>query len=332
MFTLDYLSKYVCGNLEGIPNQEIEGICEISNGKEKRISFISNNKYLKFFKDTKASAVVVGLDFKEPNNNVNLIRVETPSLAFIKIAKLFKPSKINKFEIHPTAIVNKNSTFGEKVSLKSNVVIECDVKIGSNVTIGANSYIGEKVVIGNHTVIAPNVSILDNSRIGNNVIIQSGTVIGSDGFGYETINNSHYKIPHLGSVIIGDNVEVGANCCIDRGAIKNTIIKDGAKLDNLIQIAHNVEIGSNTLIAGAVAIAGSAIIGNNVKIAGQVGIVDHIAIGDNAIIGARSCVLKSVPKDSFYSGCPAIEHKKQLKINVSLQKLPDFFKKNNLKI
>ena len=323
MFTLDYFSKYVGGQLEGSPKQKIAGVCGIFPGEKNKISFIANTKYLKFFNQTQSSAVIVGLDFKESKKNINLIKVKEPSLAFIKIAQLFKPKSLNKFGIHPTSIVSKDSIFGNKVSLMSNVVIECGTKVGNNVIIGANSYIGEKVVIGNNTNIAPNVSILDNCIIGSNVIIQSGTVVGSDGFGYETINNFHHKMPHLGCVVIGNDVEIGANCCIDRGTINNTIIKDGSKLDNLIQVAHNVKIGSNTLIAGSVAIGGSTIIGDNVKIAGQVGIIDHLTIGDNAMIGAKSCVMKSVPQDSFYSGSPAIEHKKQLKINVSLQRLPE---------
>ena len=330
MFTLDYLAKYVNGKLEGRPKQKIEGVCEISNGIKNKISFISNSKYLKFFNKTQASAVIVGLDFIDSKKNINLLKVKEPSLAFIKIAHLFKPKTHNKFGIHPTSIVDKDSTFGSKVSLQPNVTIEKKSKIGNNVVIGSNSYIGSNVEIGDYTIIGPNVSILDGCIIGKNVIIQSGTVIGSDGFGYETINDFHHKIPHLGFVVIGNDVEIGANCCIDRGTIKNTIIKDGTKLDNLIQVAHNVEIGSKTLIAGSVAIGGSTIIGNNVRIAGQVGIIDHLKIGNNAMIGAKSCIMKSVPEGSFYSGSPAIEHKQQLKINVSLQKLPQLLKKIKL--
>jgi len=330
MFTLDYLAKYVNGKLEGSPNQKIQGVCEISNGIKNKISFISNPKYLKFFNKTQASAVIVGTDFINSKKNINLLKVKEPSLAFIKIAHLFKPKTYNKFGIHTTSIVDKDSTFGSKVSIQANVTVEKKSKIGNNVVIGSNSYIGSNVEIGDYTIIGPNVSILDGCIIGKNVIIQSGTVIGSDGFGYETINDLHHKIPHLGFVIIGNDVEIGANCCIDRGTIKNTIIKDGTKLDNLIQVAHNVEIGSKTLIAGSVAIGGSTIVGNNVRIGGQVGIVDHLKIGDNVMIGAKSCVMKSVPEGSFYSGTPAIDHKKQLKINVSMQKLPELLKKNKL--
>ena len=218
-------------------------------------------------------------NFKNSQKEKTIIRVKNPALSFIDIIHMFYPDKKNYGGIHSSAIVDKNVKLGNNVEIKANAVIENGVKIGDTVQIGSGTFIGKNTVIGNGSSISSNVSIYHNITIGTNCIIDSGTVIGSDGYGLISDNNEHYKIPHIGSVSIGNNVWIGSNCCIDRGTLTNTIIDEGTKLDNLIQIAHNVKIGKNCRISGQTAIAGSSILEDNIAIGGQVGIIDHLHIG-----------------------------------------------------
>jgi UDP-3-O-[3-hydroxymyristoyl] glucosamine N-acyltransferase len=303
------IAKRINGIVEGDPNLEISGVCDIKNGQKGKITFLGNLKYLPYFETTDSTAIIVKSNQIFENSDKTLIRVQNPHLGFAKTLEIFQKTPQTLVKIHPTAIFNKT------------------VKIGKNVSVGANVTIGDYTTIGDNSVIKPNVIIYDYSQIGKNVTIDSGTVIGADGFGWVTDNDNHYKIPHIGNVIINDNAWIGANCTIDRGTFNSTIIGEFCKLDNQIHIAHNVKLGLNCLIAGQTGIAGSTTIGNNVTIAGQCGIADNLNIADNCIIAAKSAVLQSLPKNSFVSGNPARNHKDRIKQEIIIQQLPELLKR-----
>ena len=322
MYTISKIAKTIQGKIEGNPNLPIKGICDLEDGCSEYISYVNSEKYEKFFNKTNASAILVNNEFSLDRGDKTLIRVNNPALSFIDIIHMFYPDKQNNDGIHPNAIIPEDVKLGNNINIAPYVVIEKGVEIGNSVEIGAGSFIGANTTIGDKTIIYANVSIYYDVAIGKNCIIDSGSVIGSDGFGLVTDNESHYKMPHIGSVFIKDNVWVGSNCCIDRGTIGNTIIDDGTKLDNFIQVAHNVKIGKNCRISGQTAIAGSTILEDNITIAGQVGIIDHLNIGKNSIIAAKSGVFDSLKPRSFVSGIPAKTHKDRLRQEVVINQLP----------
>jgi UDP-3-O-[3-hydroxymyristoyl] glucosamine N-acyltransferase len=244
-------------------------------------------------------------------------------LAFVKVVALFRPAKQRHPRgIHPTAIVGKGVQLGRGVCLGAYSVVEEDATIGDGSVIYPRCYIGYASAIGKDTVIYPQVVVRENVTIGNRVIIHSGTVVGSDGFGYVTVEQAHHKIPQVGTVIIEDDVEIGANVAIDRARFDKTVIGSGTKIDNLVHIAHNVTIGKNCLIVAQVGISGSTSVGDNVILAGQVGIVGHIKIGDNAVVLAKSGVSKAVPAGSSVWGYPAKEEGFAKRLNAHLNNLP----------
>jgi len=322
--TLGELAEMVNGVVLGDKNVKISGISKIKDGLTGTISFLSNPKYTKYLSATNSSAVLVPKTISKAA--VNLIQVDDSYIAFRQVALLFyPPENITKHFIHPLANIEKNSTIKTPVKIDAFVYIGSDVKIGSYSNIGVHTFIGNNVKIGNNVRIHPNVSILDSCEIGNNVIIHSGTVVGSDGFGYAKKDAQYLKIPQTGNVVIADDVEIGANCTIDRASIGSTLIEKGCKIDNLIQIAHNVVIGENTAMAAQSGISGSTDVGSNVIIGGQVGIVGHVEIGNNTILGAKAGVTKSVPSESFYFGYPARDHKIMKKREALLNRLPDMY-------
>ncbi|MBL7959038.1 UDP-3-O-(3-hydroxymyristoyl)glucosamine N-acyltransferase [bacterium] len=246
---------------------------------------------------------------------------------FIKVIQLFHPNSQPAPFIHPSAVISELTVCEGMVHVGPHVTIGAHSHIGSQVTVMANSFIGNNVQLGDNTVIYPNVTIYDNSWIGQNVIIHAGTVIGSDGFGYYKQKDRHKKIPHVGKVVVEDDVEIGSNCTIDRGTLGETRIMRGSKIDNLVQIAHNVIIGQNTLIAAQSGIAGSTTIGDSVTIAGQVGIVGHITVGNNVTIGAQSGVISSIGDGETVSGYPARNHAESLRKEAYIRKIPEILKK-----
>ncbi|MFA5199564.1 MAG: UDP-3-O-(3-hydroxymyristoyl)glucosamine N-acyltransferase [Candidatus Omnitrophota bacterium] len=322
--TLKEIAKLVGGRVVGNGDTLITGASGIREACEGDITFLSNPKYMSLMDKTRASSIVTSADAQTTNKPI--ILTDNPSLAFVKIISLFTPEEAG----HPknidfTAVIGKNVVLGKDVAIGAYTVIGDNVEIGDNSIIYAGCYIGHHTKIGSNTLIYPHVSIRERINIGSRVIIHSGTVIGSDGFGFATIKGAHHKIPQVGIVEIGDDVEIGANVTIDRARFDKTIIGKGTKIDNLVQIAHNVVIGENSLIVAQVGISGSTIIGNNVTLGGQAGLVGHINIGDNAIVTAQSGVAKSVPADTMVSGYPARPYMTTQRVNASLQNLPKLF-------
>ena len=263
-------------------------------------------------------------------NGKNGIVVQNPQLAMARVLALFTSEEETDPTIHPKALIAKDAHIGDQVNIDANVIIEEKVRIGDRCSIGANTVIGSNTVLGEDCSIASNVSIYKKINIGNNVTVHSGTVIGSDGFGYVSIDNRHEKIPQTGNVVIGDHVEIGSNCSIDRATIGSTIISDMTKIDNLVHIAHNVKIGKGCLLTAGFAVAGSTEIGEYCTFAGQVGVAPHLKIGDRSIVAAKSGITKSLKGDKVYAGFPAREIKeynRRLALVNEIEKLRDKFKK-----
>ncbi len=328
MIPLKKIASHINGHLIGDSDVQISGISGIKDAKEGEITFFSHPGYKKFLRDCKASAIIVGKDFPcDSLTNISVIVAEQPALAYIKATELFIKLKEIEAGISKLACVSGQAQIADDVFVAPYVFIDKKTVIQSGVAIYPFAYIGENVIIEQGCTIYPHVIIYDNVTIGKNVIIHSGTVIGSDGFGYVWDGEKHAKIPHIGTVTIEDNVEIGANVTIDRGSLGRTIIKKGTKIDNLVQIAHNVSIGENSIIVAQVGISGSVTIGKNVVLAGQAGVGDHITVGDNVIAVGRAGITGDVPPNSLISGTPHMPHKEWLKLNVYLKKLPLLFEK-----
>ena len=305
MVTLRKLAYIVGGEIIGAPDQVIHGVSDIKNGAPNTITFLFNSKHKELINQTSASAIIVS-DAAILQDKSGIV-VANPRLAMAKVLSVFEPSNNIESGIHATAIVHKTAKIGKNVDIGAFSIIGKHTQIADSTTIHNNVSIGNEVVIGTNVVIFPQVAIYSRVNIRNNVIIDMGTVIGSSGYGYETENDVHHKIPQIGSVVIEADVEVGANCTIDRGTIGNTVIGTGTKLDNLVQIAHNVKIGKGCLLMGQVGIAGSAEIGDYCIFAGQSAVKDGVVIGNGAVFAAKSGVTKSVSGNKIYAGMPVRE-------------------------
>lgn len=324
------ITDFLGGTITGDKNAIISGASTIEGGKAGTISFLSNLKYEEYVYSSEASAILVDKSF-EPSYPVKaaLIRVDNVYESLAKLLDKFNVSAEVTRHISPKADIDESARIGRNVGIGVFSVVEKNAVIGDNVEIENQVCIGKRVTIGDNTIIKSGVKILDDCVIGANVILHSNTVIGSDGFGFAPTGEGHYvKIRQLGNVIIEDDVEIGSNCSIDRATFGSTIIRSGAKLDNLIQIAHNVEIGSHTVIAAQTGIAGSAKIGEGCKIGGQVGIVGHIHIADGTQIQAQSGVQSSVKvKNSRLFGSPALDYTNYLRSYAIFKNLPSLAEK-----
>jgi UDP-3-O-[3-hydroxymyristoyl] glucosamine N-acyltransferase len=300
---------------------EIRGIGSIREAGEGDVTFYGNQRYLAALKKCRASAALVPLDFQEEVPPV-CVRVENPTLAFSRLIAHFAPPPA-RYEpgIHPTAVVGEGVEIGEGASIQPYAVLEPGARIGARTVVGAHCSVGRAVVIGDDCLLYPHVTIGERCRLGHRVIIHSGTVLGSDGFGFEMKNGRHQKIPQIGIVQVDDDVEIGANCAIDRARFGRTWIRQGSKLDNLIQIAHNVEIGEHCIVVSQVGISGSTRLGNYVVLGGQVGIVGHIEIGDQAMVAAQSGVTKSLAAGGTYQSTPAAPLKEVQREKVLVRRL-----------
>ena len=313
-FTLQELADLCGGVLRGDPALKITGAASLSEAVPGEISFYADPRYMSRLKKTHASAIFVASDFSE-KTDVAQIRVPNPSKAFEQVVLKLAPKPIAFAPgIHPTAIIDPSAKLGTDVSIQPHTVIEANASIGSKTVVGAGCYVGHESAIGDSCLIYPNVTIRERSRIGARVIIHSGVVIGADGFGFESIEGRHQKIPQIGIVQIDDDVEIGANTTIDRARFGRTWIQEGVKIDNLVQIAHNVIVGKNSIIAAQTGISGSTRIGEKVMMAGQVGVIGHLTIEDNTVIAAQSGISKDLPGGAWF-GSPAVplpEAKRQI--------------------
>jgi UDP-3-O-[3-hydroxymyristoyl] glucosamine N-acyltransferase len=304
-FTIKELAALSGGELVGDPTLKITGAAALGEATSGEISFFTNRKYIGLLRKTRASAIFVPLDFAEPVDAAQ-IRVSNPTKAFEEVLLKFAPKRITFAPgIHPSAVIDPSAQLGKRVSIQPLAVIEPGAKIGDDTIIGAGSYVGHETVIGSDCHIYPNVTIRERSRVGSRVIIHSGAVIGADGFGFEMVDGRHQKLEQLGRVQIDDDVEIGANTTVDRARFGRTWIQEGVKIDNLVQIAHNVVIGKNSVIVAQAGISGSTLVGEGVTMAGQVGIAGHLEIADGTIIAAQSGVAKSLPGGVWF-GYPAV--------------------------
>ncbi|MEO5720612.1 MAG: UDP-3-O-(3-hydroxymyristoyl)glucosamine N-acyltransferase [Chthoniobacterales bacterium] len=326
--TLQELAVLSEGELVGDPALVIGGAASLAEAKQGEITFFANPKYVAQLRTTHASAVFVPLTLKESIAAAQ-IRVADPEQAFQQIALKFAPLPI-EYEpmIHPSAVIGANVQFGDRVSIQPHAVIERGSTIGDDTVIGAHAYIGHECVIGAQCLIYPHATIRERSLIGARVIIHSGAVVGADGFGFEIKDGRHVKIPQIGIVQIDDDVEIGANTTIDRARFGRTWIQAGAKIDNLVQIAHNVVIGKHALIASQAGIAGSTRVGDYVMLGGQSGLTGHIEVGARVIIGAKAGVSKNIPPDSgIWWGIPATPIRKAQERLAWVNRLGQFFER-----
>ncbi len=325
MITLKDIAASVKGDLIGDGDIPISGIAGIQSAVEGEITFLTHSSYTKFVPECKASALIIGRKtaLADVRAVQNIVVVDNPELAYICVAALFQKGPVIKPGIHPSASVSATAVIAPGASVGAFACIEDNVRIGDNAAVYPFVYIGPNVTIGPGSTIYPHVTIYRDTTIGRNVIIHANTVIAADGFGYIWDGSKHAKIPQLGSVIIEDDVEIGANTAIDRASLEKTVIGKGTKIDNLVQVAHNVTIGQDSVIVSQVGIAGSARIGNGVVLAGQAGVRDHVTIGDGVMAGGGTGITKDVPAGSIIWGTPHMPHKEWMKLQIYMKRLPD---------
>jgi UDP-3-O-[3-hydroxymyristoyl] glucosamine N-acyltransferase len=329
---LKQLADLVKGEVRGETQLVITGVAGVREARPGEITFLANPKYASDLSKTQASAVVLGRGCPEEllhtleTGKVSLVLAEEPYFAFSQIVRFFHAQPYRPLGISPLASIGKGVKLGKDLSIHPFVRIEEHAQIGDRVTLYPGTFIGEETEIGEDCLIYPNVTIREKIRIGKRVILHSGTVIGSDGFGFATREGKHHKILQVGTVEVGDDVELGANVTVDRAALGKTVIKRGTKVDNLVQIAHNVVIGEDCLIVAQAGISGSTELGHHVILAGQVGVVGHLKIGEGARVGAQSGVAQDLPSGETVSGSPTMPHRKWLRVQAALPGLPEMRK------
>ena len=321
---LKELAQWVDGTIVGDGEVEISGVAAIEEARAGEITFIADPKYLPNLSKTNASAVIVSKEVTQADKA--LLCVSRPKLAFAKILTLFSHEPYQPKGIDPNAWISPTAKLGKDLTLYPFVYIGDRCSIGDRVTLYPGVYVGEDASIGEDSILYPNVSVYSRTIIGNRVILHSGVAVGSDGFGYEKEGRKNVKIPQVGRVEIEDDVEIGANTTIDRATFSKTVIRRGVKIDNLVQVAHNVAIGEDSIIVAQVGISGSAKIGSNVTLAGQVGVVPQVEIGDNVMVGAQAGVTHDLPANQGYLGSPALPHREFLRAITTFPKLPEMRK------
>ena len=319
------IAKQLDGEVLGDANAMLTGFANAAHAKPGDLTFAENAEYFAAAEASAATAIIAGKDFSSAKKIV--IHVASPRVAFAKAVAIFFPEPRLAAGIHPTAVVAKSAQVDATAHIGPHCTVGERVKIGANCVLLSGVAVGDDSVIGEETKIFANVTIYDRMQIGQRVRIHSGTVIGADGFSYVFDSGIQRKVPQIGSVIIGDDVEIGANTCIDRGALSPTIVGKGTKIDNLVQVAHNLQIGEHCVIMGQVGMAGSTKIGNYVVIASQSGLAGHLKIGDGVIIGAKSGVMTDLAPGEKVLGMPAQPDKQAKRILIALQRLPDLLKK-----
>jgi len=318
------LAERVGGEVVGDPEVEVVGVSPLDRPSEGSVVWIESPKLLERAEEGPAAAIIAPLSVK--SSKKPLIRVENPRLAFALALEVFHPPRPAMPGVHPTAVVERGAKLGKDVSIMAYSYIGEGAKIGDRVVIHPFCYVGPEVEIGEDTVLFPGVVVYERVRIGRRVRIHAGAVIGADGFGYVKEDGKNRKIPQVGTVVIGDDVEIGANTCIDRATLGETVVGEGTKLDNLVQVGHNVSIGKNCILAGQAGVSGSVVMEDGVVLAGQAGVADHVRIGKGAIIGAQAGVIGDVPPGAFYSGYPARPHSVQMRAEAAKMRLPQLLR------
>lgn len=329
-FTAKVIADFLHGEVQGNENVVVNNIAKIEEASEGTLAFLANPKYNNFLYSTKASIVLINKDFElEKKIEPTLIRVDDAYQSFASLLELYQQARFSNEGIEQPSYVDKSAKIGENAYVAAFAYISKGAKIGNNVKIYPHVFVGENVEIGENTILHSGSKIYFDCKIGKNCVIHSGTIIGSDGFGFAPQKQSAFrKIPQIGNVVIKDNVEIGSNTTIDRATIGSTVINENVKLDNLIQVAHNVAIDQNTVIAAQTGISGSTKVGKNCMIGGQVGIVGHISLADEVKLGAQSGVSKSIKqKGAIYHGSPAFPIQDYYKSQIFHRKLPQINQK-----
>jgi UDP-3-O-[3-hydroxymyristoyl] glucosamine N-acyltransferase len=330
-FTAKQIAGFINGKVDGDKSATVNTLAKIEEGEEGAISFLANPKYQHFIYETKSSIVIVNKDFvAEKPLTTTIIRVDDAYASFAKVINAYDEAKKSSLKgISPNAFIHKSAKIGKNAYVGDFAYVGANSVIGKDAKIYPNSYVGINVKIGDNVLMHPGVKIMDECVIGHNCTFQAGAVIGSDGFGFAPQQSKNYeRVAQIGNVIIEDNVDIGANTTVDRATMGSTIIRKGVKLDNLIQVAHNVEIGENTVMASQTGISGSSKIGENCMFGGQVGIAGHLKIADGVKLAAKSGVASDIPKENnVLMGAPAFEHKPFLQAYVYFRKLPELNKK-----
>ena len=322
---LKQVASLVSGTFEGDGSIEINGVRGVHDAKEGDITFLMQNKYLDVLKKSKASAVFV---VKPVEVLIPQILVAKPDLAFARLIKELHPEPRPQPGIHSSVVIGEKVVLGENVTLSAGVCIGENVSIGNDVVLYPNVVIGNDCKIDDYCTLHPNVTLYRNTEMGRHVIVHAGTVIGADGFGYTLDEKGcHYKINQFGRVVIEDFVEIGANSCIDRAAIDTTLIKEGTKIDNLVQVAHNCTVGNHSILVAQVGLAGSCTLGHHVVLAGQVGLADHVTLGNQVTVTAKSGTFRDLEDNAVVSGWPAVSTGTWKRYVATLPKLPDLAKK-----
>lgn len=322
---LEKIVELVGGKLKGDGSLEISGIRGIEQAGEGHITFLNKKTFLNILNQSQASAVLVK---EEVDSSVSQVIVASPELAFARLLRVFHPEPHPEPGIHDRAVVGKNVKLGEQVTLSAGVFIGDDVEIADHVHLYPGVVVGDRCRIGSHTVLFPNVTLYRETELGSNVILHAGVVIGADGFGYTLDERgAHYKINQIGRVVIEDHVEIGANSCVDRAAMGTTLIKQGTKIDNLVQVAHNCTVGEHSILVAQVGLAGSCTLGHHVVLAGQVGVADHVTLGDQVTLTAQSGTFRNIENNKVYGGHPAIPLGEWKKYVTVLPKLPELARK-----
>jgi UDP-3-O-[3-hydroxymyristoyl] glucosamine N-acyltransferase len=330
-FTAGQIAGILEGEVEGDPEVVVSKLSKIEEGIPESLSFLSNPKYTQYIYTTKASAVIVDKNFKAENKiSTTLIRVDDAYKSFSKLLEYYNQVKMNKTGIEQPVFISESANYGENIYIGAFAYLGDHVKIGDHVNIYPNVYIGDNVIIGDNVTLFSGAKIYSDTQIGNNCVIHSSAILGADGFGFTPNEKGEFiKVPQTGNVIIEDNVDIGAATSIDRATLGSTIIRKGVKLDNQIQIAHNVEIGKNTVIAAQTGIAGSTKIGENCMIGGQVGIAGHLSIGNNVRVQAQSGIGRNVKDNETLQGSPALTYNDYNKSYVHFKNLPKIINRLN---
>ncbi len=329
-FTAKQIAEFVNGNVEGDGNATVNSFAKIEEGKHGAISFLSNPKYTHYLYTTESSIVLVNADLKlDRNVSPTLIRVQNAYEAVARLLQLYESMKPKKTGISALASIAQTATIGANCYVGPFACIGENVVVGDNAQIYPHVTLGDNSKVGSNCVLYPNVTVYHSCRIGNNVIIHSGSVIGADGFGFAPNADGYDKIPQIGIVTIEDDVEIGANTCVDRSTMGSTYVRKGVKLDNLVQIAHNTDIGEHTVMSAQVGIAGSTKVGQWCMFGGQVGLAGHIKIGNKVFLGAQSGVPGNIKDDQTLIGTPPMEPRKYFKSQAIFRRLPEIYAKIN---